>query len=870
MFSVRYAGARKRSATRSTHDDSLEENTSRNSTPSPPVQRPYFPGHNASFHSLHTVLSHPVGLTMTSINSSPSSPSASASLATGKWLPSSQPCSPLVSPLTDARYRVEHGPCPAYSQPSNCQSPLSPSQSSYPSTPRSRSTTDSDIQFPLHTPSRHVGRSRPSTAPHPHSHPFGADDTGLSQKQMQGNLYDISRLTMGIKTLLSKPAQPSPSRYSLYSTPSDSEGPSPVQCVPRKSRPPDLDVAACPSSPPQTSALTDQQSGEAMKGFGSFSSFSPLTRLQSRDSPECKVTSAVRGRDDKPRNVLRRRPSGSAKSVKDKHDEMMSAPPKKRSSFDAHDILPLPSPPHTKHENTNRLGNGSAWQTPPYRPVVQIHTQREVVDSGSTHSSPFLSRSESRNQYEQHAGAHTSGSLPTRDDVLSRLPTPYHPIFGASTGQSTTGDGPSNPWTAQKCHVLADSPSSDTRPGAHRRSLSRKVSARLKKVTGGIVTSEIFLSQSSPKIGHTKGRPSLQEWSRGRSKERARFTGRSMDGMSEFSTREEVWASQATGRERSHTDPSADKADVKESGGGKVWKLVKHISTGSLRERFHDKEKAVPPVPAIPKELLDRAKYTDHPTQAADIAVRPWPPSRKRSSSLEKQHKARPSVTTTSSSPYSSDVASAQFFQRPYSPKSSISSYGEPKLPGLHIIPPSEQLRLGDDICSEGNETPRSPRRRSASLPPGVRNTPDLDLPLRSPSSGGSNGESSTTLSGHTLLAEGGVALSPPPRHSRGKLRTSNGLVPSFPSQSTLKPEGDRDSDARNHPRGSPDHHHVHTHVTFRQLDARRRSPLTEREKTDIWDALLARSDKAGGTLHISTGELMSDSLRLSAYSELS
>ena len=873
MFSVRYAGARKRSATRSTHDDSLEENTLRNSTPSSPVQRPYFPGHNASFHSLHTVLSHPVDLTMTSINSSPSSPSMSTSLGTGIRLPSSQPCSPLVSPLTDARYRVEHGARPAYSQSSNCQSPLSPSQSSYPSTPRSRSTTDSDIQFPLHTPSRHVGRSRPSTAPHPRSHPFGAGDTGLSQRQMQGNLYDISRLTMGIKTLLSKPAQPSPSRYSLYSTPSDSEAPSPVQCVPRKSRPPDLDVAACPSSPPQTSALTDvyyRPSSEAVKGSGPLSSFSPLTRLQSRDSPECKVTSAVRGRDDKPRNVLRRRPSGSAKSLKDKYDEVTSATPKGRSSFDAHDIPPLPSPPQTKHENTNRLGNGSVWQTPP-RLVVQIHTQGEVFDSGSRHGSPLLSRSESRNQYEQHARAHTS--LPMRDDIASRSPTPYHLTFAASTAQSTTGDGRSDPWTAQKCDVLADSPASDTRPGGHRRSLSRKLSARWKKVTGGIVTSE-NLSHSSPKIGHTKGRPSLQEWSRGRSKERGRFTGQSMDGMGELSTREEVWASQAIGRERSHTDPSADKADVKDSGGGKVWKLVKHISTGSLRDRFHDK--AVPPVPAIPKELLDQAKYTDRPSQAADIAARPWPPSRKRSSSLEKQHKARPSVTTTSSSPYSSDVASAQFFQRPYSPRSSISSYGEPKLPGLHIIPPLEQLRLGDDICSGGDETPRSPRRRSASLPPGVRNTPDLDLPLRSPSSGGSNGESSTTLSGHTILAEGGVALSPPPRHSRGKLRTSNGSVPGFPSQSALKPEGDCDSNVRNHARattpqrGSLEQYHVRTQITFRQLDARRRPPLTEREKTDIWDTLLARSDKAGGTLHISTGELMSDNLRLSTHSELS
>ncbi|KAF8433283.1 hypothetical protein L210DRAFT_924639 [Boletus edulis BED1] len=59
------------------------------------------------------------------------------------------------------------------------------------------------------------------------------------------------------------------------------------------------------------------------------------------------------------------------------------------------------------------------------------------------------------------------------------------------------------------------------------------------------------------------------------------------------------------------------------------------------------------------------------------------------------------------------------------------------------------------------------------------------------------------------------------------------------------------------------------TQTLFRKLDAPRRPPLSEREKTDIWNDLLARSDKAGGTLHINgAAELMSDSMRLSTYSE--
>jgi len=58
--------------------------------------------------------------------------------------------------------------------------------------------------------------------------------------------------------------------------------------------------------------------------------------------------------------------------------------------------------------------------------------------------------------------------------------------------------------------------------------------------------------------------------------------------------------------------------------------------------------------------------------------------------------------------------------------------------------------------------------------------------------------------------------------------------------------------------------------INYRELDAPRRPPLTEREKAEIWDDLLERSAQAGGTLHLGGSVLESDNLRFSGYSELS
>jgi len=299
----------------------------------------------------------------------------------------------------------------------------------------------------------------------------------------------------------------------------------------------------------------------------------------------------------------------------------------------------------------------------------------------------------------------------------------------------------------------------------------------------------------------------------------------------------------------------------------------------------------------------------------------------------------------TSSSPNSSDVASAQFFQKVHSTRSSVSSYGEavaiPRIPDpildRHIITPLEQLRLGDDHAESGEPSTSSLQRtprRSTSVPAGLRTVEDAEgdhVPLPSPCRQASSVESQSPSSassrpssmspstsgsarasyqspgvvlGRSRMADGIASLSPPPRPPRNSRLGGGGSVASSPSHSMMvkqvdggavigigigiggarqidrMPSAQSDMTARlesPEPRRSQGRDqdqdaspHTRTQPTFRALNASRRPPLSEREKADIWNDLLARSDKAGGTLHINgTAELMSDSMRLSTHSEV-
>ncbi|KAI6044384.1 hypothetical protein EDC04DRAFT_362854 [Pisolithus marmoratus] len=803
MFSMRYTGRRKRSATRSSQDHSLVEGCARNSTTSSPSAQPYIQReHNVSFHSLHMTGSIPYAThgPQAPSCSTPSSPLASLSSSGGNRF-SPHPFSAPVSPLVDGRYVVERSTSASESAGSK---PLRFSQAS-PTTPRFRSTTESDIQFPQYTPRRNrQGLLRPSTAPHLSPHPFS---TGIvSDVQIQGRAFDLpNRFTMGIKSLLSKPAQPSPSRYSLYSSPSDSEVPSPLQCMPRKFRPPDLDVAACPSSPPQASSLSDahrRQTSEAIQVSGSSSSLSPLTDY-SYDSPERQVPGLSRGRDEKPRNVLRRRPS-STKSLKEKRDKATVRIDKGSPVLDLSAAPPLPSA---------RL---EGRQTPTI-PISRTQTWDEViVCNGSAHRPSLDTRNRPRD--------HIDGQRVDADSTTSTI---------RGDERRVAAGGPEDRWIGLDGQVLAGQRTRITQTGGHGRSLSRKMSAQWKKVTGGIITPDQSPSHASPKAGHSKGSPSLQEWSGARSKDRTRCIGGSMDGMGVLSGQNDVLTGPTAGRGRAHTDPSTESTDAKTpSEGGRLWGLMKRISTGGLRERFQaDKDTVVPPVPTIPKDLVGRVNHTGRPNQSTDNeADKPGTPPesrRRRCTSPERRPQAYPSGTTLSPSP-NSDVASNQFFQRPQSAKSSVSSFSEIKTPVIpeldrHIIPPSEQLRLGEGASPGSNTTsPQLTRCRSPSVSPCPLSDFEADKPLRSASSRGSHGDASV-MSNHAILADGGVSLSPPPPRSRGRLRTSTSPISSQPYREGAIVVS---SSARVSSVGRPslEQPYVRAQMTFRELNAPRKT----------------------------------------------
>ena len=183
-------------------------------------------------------------------------------------------------------------------------------------------------------------------------------------------------------------------------------------------------------------------------------------------------------------------------------------------------------------------------------------------------------------------------------------------------------------------------------------------------------------------------------------------------------------------------------------GSGKLWRIVKKISSGALKDKFHrgEGEGPPPPVPALPKELLpasttvpfpsrltsDRGNDSDSsgmkdtketsgsnkllkrarskpslsqgrpsvsqvptspvkavgsPNSSRNVSTSiPSPPPPTSTTATRTTH--RPGTTTRSSSPQSStDMASLQFFQKSQSTRSSTSSLGEL----FHTLPPNVQ-----------------------------------------------------------------------------------------------------------------------------------------------------------------------------------
>ncbi|KIY65233.1 hypothetical protein CYLTODRAFT_412766 [Cylindrobasidium torrendii FP15055 ss-10] len=431
-----------------------------------------------------------------------------------------------------------------------------------------------------------------------------------------------------------------------------------------------------------------------------------------------------------------------------------------------------------------------------------------------------------------------------------------------------------------------------------------------------------------------------------------------------------------------HTLPRTRKADTlgpaNNGNSSKLWKLMKRISTGGLREKYTSDE-AAPPVPSVPKELISgplsadghgssqRSSVLEKFTQSRPsmnasqsspsrlpLATSPLvqsSPTRNAEPSVP-QSGVRQSTTTRSSSPVSSsDVASSRFFNRTLSQRSSTSSYGEevPPIPntrlGQHIVPPHELYKFsspkasssslgtngsggskaqslrsgGTSRSSSKTRTQRStssPEKYTASTedmsidPPSLPSLPvpprrllnKLTKPAPSPTIPAFSIESPINTFVRKKQSIDLEAVSPPPpRPSRSPRRPSGSSpAPTLPPLALSTPQSSpapiqkpsyesknsldlKRSSTTSHSTVTPSRPRsfastlgagtfgstsgVAMKAQFREKPSPR-AAMSEREKADMWDDLLERSARAGGTLHLKGADaLASDEMRFSATS---
>jgi hypothetical protein len=351
------------------------------------------------------------------------------------------------------------------------------------------------------------------------------------------------------------------------------------------------------------------------------------------------------------------------------------------------------------------------------------------------------------------------------EDAVEASPMPYYTVFGSISGRLVAVGGPED-ILLDGYHIHGRSPRPETGTG---RSLTRKVSARWKKATGGGIKGERSPSDTSPSSSSTDvdGHASAQERrslslpARDRSKQGWSYGVHSPDVIStsgSISTMQNASTAKAWGPGAAEEDVRAKpgklvkarsgdrerdspKEKENEDEGGRIWKLMKRISTGGLRDRYnHAADKEPPPVPALPKDFAHqnvRQSVDGDPSgvlsrlmnSRASMPATGSGSHRSGSPRVSSSHPLkvgpsntgpRPSTTTgSSSSPVSSDFASSQFFHPTHSAGSSSSSYGE-EVPhpvsspmiAQHIIPPSELYRMNMDHENEINYPKSSPNSR--------------------------------------------------------------------------------------------------------------------------------------------------------------
>ncbi|THH17848.1 hypothetical protein EW146_g3058 [Bondarzewia mesenterica] len=647
---------------------------------------------------------------------------------------------------------------------------------------------------------------------------------------------------LDVKRLLSKPA--APSRPSTISIPSDADTvPGSLAWMRSSTLPPLRDSASRSRSGDNVDSRqvvsrevrheksrsagnpTHPHHGSlAVTLSGGAEQSKPLHSSSSRDLSIIKDAHNSLYAKDRPRNILHKRsfkglmspaspvtpampalsprPGSSAPSTPRPATSPLANPDRSQ-----HAALSIPKPKSSSHSSPQR---SPSPKLTPAGAIVQAYKEqgvrREKLEAHA-HGQESRSSQEAQGEHRHNKPASPppfqsygqSAGMGAEAAGEEQSKGPYYTVFGSTSGRVVAlGSAEDIAWNEDNVRAMSTittraSVSAGTTP--IKQSLSRKVSLRFRKIRADSP------QRTTVVVAGEGSRPSLQErrsatLPRERRKSlrlsiddyvdvqvpelttsysaRSMVSNRVIDAKEDGSPASSVRSRQAKGKEREKKEDDSPPA-------GKLWRLMKRISTGGLRDRYNSAGSSPPPVPALPKDMkphpTSRTTFELHtPTpyrrefgamdrflesRASLSGMRPstaphhvvgmpgsTTPTKRPSTAQSKVGSGsagRPSTTTRSSSPQStSDKASSKFF-RVHSARSSSSSYGEelPPLPkmGQHIIPPNELQRWDRDedslvqarvplsapnpVDSFGDAKPSLPyprRRALANLPP----SPDI------------------------------------------------------------------------------------------------------------------------------------------------
>lgn len=470
----------------------------------------------------------------------------------------------------------------------------------------------------------------------------------------------------------------------------------------------------------------------------------------------------------------------------------------------------------------------------------------------SSLSSPRMSNGDPRSRNRLKKARHTS-------DQSELGHKPYYTVVGARSDQVYSVGGPRDSFGAGwgvRTTITAGTRVVDgeKEKGSLGRSLSRKISGKFKRdrSAGG----------SDEKVDAMRGR---SRWQNGRAVSAHPQPSSPEDNPDRKDSDDRCLPYLYSLKKHAQSEIDISAKDRSSGVFPKFWRL---FGRSKSKERSGEDIKVddPPPLPTLPKHhaSLPQDLYTPVYSRRERGQDNPSPHTRK----SPRSSKSSPSTPSARPSTATSDATSPRFWNRHNSAPSSTSSLGDvPPMPSP--LPNMTRYANTDDPGAQKPETsgaihltqvlhaepeqmyykPATDVQRSDSPPIPSFSTVDAinSFPPRRSSDRSKNSPTSPSTPSPT---------SPPPRPTRSSQRPKT--APSRPNSfgdEALYPPVMKQS-TRSIPK-----------MTFREIDSGKRdNKLTEQEKADRWDALLEKSDAAGGTLHFGGNDdkLPSDDLRFS------